>query len=101
MDYSTTQNGETLSISFRGEFGFPYNPKAQKIIEDLKKSGCSGFSIELSELQSIDSAGLGMLLLINDAAQDNGKSLELCRPTGQVEKMLEISKFSEIISIKS
>ncbi|WP_162200178.1 STAS domain-containing protein [Kiloniella spongiae] len=101
MDYSTTQNSNTLSISFHGDFGFPDNSKIQQIIKEIKESGCSGFSIDLSGLESIDSAGLGMLLLINDASEDNGKKLELCRPTGQVQKMLEISKFSEIISIKS
>ncbi|WP_162938085.1 STAS domain-containing protein [Kiloniella sp. EL199] len=100
MDYSTTQNGNTVSISFRGEFGFSDNPKTQQIIKDVKESSCSGYSIDLSGLESIDSAGLGMLLLINDAAEEGGKNLELCSPTGQVRKMLEISKFSEIISIK-
>ncbi|WP_085905444.1 STAS domain-containing protein [Kiloniella majae] len=101
MNYSTTQDGNTVSISFNGDFGFPDNPKTQEIMKEVKESSCSGVSIDLSGLESIDSAGLGMLLLINDAAEDSGKKLELCRPVGQVQKMLEISKFSEIISIKS
>ncbi|WP_158090134.1 STAS domain-containing protein [Kiloniella majae] len=101
MDYSTTQNGDTVSISFRGDFGFPDNPKTQAIIAEIKENGGSHCSIDLSGLDSIDSAGLGMLLIINDAAEENGKSFELCKPTGQVQKMLEISKFSEIIKITS
>ncbi|WP_421783919.1 STAS domain-containing protein [Kiloniella litopenaei] len=101
MDYSTTQNGDTLSISFRGDFGFPDNPKTQEIIKEIEASNCSLCSIDLSGLENIDSAGLGMLLIINDAAEENGKSLELHRPTGQVQKMLEISKFSEIMTIKT
>ncbi|KLN61908.1 hypothetical protein WH96_03985 [Kiloniella spongiae] len=87
-------------MSFRGEFGFPDNPKAQEIIKEVKEGSSSSYSIDLSGLETIDSAGLGMLLLINDAAEDGGKSLELRSPTGQVQKMLEISRFSEIISIK-
>lgn len=100
MDYSSTQNGNTFSISFRGQFRFSDNSETQKVIEEITESGCSQCSINLGALESIDSAGLGMLLLINDAVQDGGKSLELCKPTGQVLKMLEISKFSEIITIK-
>lgn len=100
MDYSSTKNGDTLTVSFRGEFGFSDNPKAQTIMGEITGSECPLCSIDLSGLESIDSAGLGMLLLLNDAAQDNGKGLELCKATGQVQKMLEISNFSEIISIK-
>lgn len=101
MDYSTTQNGDTVSISFRGEFGFPDNPKTKSIITNIKENDCSLISIDLSGLETIDSAGLGMLLIINDAIEEAGKNLELCHPKGQVQKMLEISKFSKIITIKS
>lgn len=101
MDYSSTINGTTYNVSFRGNFKFSDNPKAQKIIAEITDSDCSLCSFDLSGLESIDSAGLGMLILINDAAQDDGKSLELCMPSGQVKKMLEISKFSEIITIKA
>jgi HptB-dependent secretion and biofilm anti anti-sigma factor len=100
LDYSTKQNGDTVSISFQGDFGFSDNPKTQSIIAEIKTNTCSHCSIDLSGLDSIDSAGLGMLLIINDAAEENGKTLELYKPSGQVQKMLEISKFSEIITIK-
>ncbi len=101
MEYSSTQNGDTVSINFRGKFGFSDNTEVQKMISEITANNCSLCSIDLSGLDGIDSAGLGMLLLLNDAVQDAGKSLELCNPSGQVKKMLEISKFSEIISIKS
>ncbi|MFD2206044.1 STAS domain-containing protein [Kiloniella antarctica] len=100
MNYSSRQNGDTLSVSFQGEFGFSDNTQVEEVIEEMSKNNCSHYSIDLSGLETIDSAGLGMLLLINDAAVDCGKSLELCKPAGQVQKMLEISKFSEIVSIK-
>jgi len=55
----------------------------------------------LKDLESIDSAGLGMLLIINDAVQEDSKSMVLSGAKGQVQKMLDISKFAEIITIKS
>lgn len=99
MEFSTTTNGDTLSISFRGNFGFSDNTNAQSIMAEMTDSSSSVCAIDLSGLESIDSAGLGMLLLLNDAAEGDGKKLELHKPSGQVEKMLQISKFSEFMSI--
>ena len=101
MDYSLKKDGSTCQISFRGQSGFADNEKARSIIEEIKVSGCSQCSIDLKDLESIDSAGLGMLLIINDAVQEDSKSMVLSGAKGQVQKMLDISKFAEIITIKS
>jgi len=101
LDYSSKLDGTTCMVSFRGKFSFSDNEMMQKVIEDIKGSDCSLCSIDLSGLESIDSAGLGMLLLVNDAIQEDDKSMEISGPTGQVQKMLEISKFSEIIPVKA
>lgn len=101
MEYSSTINGSNCELGFRGKFAFSDNETVQKLITELKSSSCTSCSINLSGLETIDSAGLGMLLLINDAIQEDGKTVELHSATGQVQKMLEISKFSEVISIRS
>lgn len=100
MEYSSTVTGSNCEMGFRGKFAFSDNETVQKIIADFKSSSCTSCLIDLSGLETIDSAGLGMLLLINDAIQEDGNSVELHSATGQVQKMLEISKFSEVISIR-
>lgn len=101
MDYSSNTNGTTLSVTFRGEFTFSDNESIRLLIGEITDTECSHTSIDLSDLSSIDSAGLGMLLLINDAVQNKNNTMDLCGATGQVQKMLEISKFSEIIPVKA
>ncbi len=99
MEYTSKTDGTTCELGFSGQFSFSDNATVRKIIEEVTPGNFSRCSIDMNQLQSIDSAGLGMILLINDALQEAGKSLELKGATGQVQKMLEISKFSEIISI--
>lgn len=98
MDYSTNISGQNCTIAFRGDFGFSDNEKVQQVIKEANDSGCSQCTIDLSGLQSIDSAGLGMFLLLKEMIGSG--NLELKGPTGQVKKMLEISNFAEILSIK-
>lgn len=100
MEYSSNQDGSTSKFSFNGKFGFSDNEKMQVIIAEIEESKCSLCSVDLGGLDSIDSAGLGMLLLLNDAIDEQGSRLELCNPSGQVQKMLEISKFSDFITIR-
>jgi len=82
-----------------GEFRFDDNPIVRKMIGELENENGSACEIEMSALTSIDSAGLGMILLINDAVKKSGKAMSLRGASGQVQKMLDISKFSDIVTI--
>lgn len=101
MEHSSTLNGTTLTVSIRGDYGFTDNAETQKIITEITDGDCTLCSIDLSGLQSIDSSGLGMFLLLNEAVKNAGKKIELSKPVGQVLKMLQISKFADIITIKT
>ena len=100
MEYSSQINGSACIISFNGQMTFSDNDTIRTVISEIEGGDFTSCSIDLSELTSIDSAGLGMLLLINDASTDCGKSLEISGAAGQVEKMLEISKFGEVLTIR-
>ena len=101
MDYTSNKNGRTLEFNFKGTFSFSDNEKIQKVIAEISDMEGDQCSIDLSGLDTIESAGLGMLLLMNDATVEKNKRLEISGATGQVHKMLEISKFSEIIPMRT
>ena len=101
MEYSSKQDGSTCEISFLGKFSFTDNDAVRKLINEFKASGCTQCLVQLDRLEEIDSAGLGMLILIHEAVKEDGKSAVFVGPTGQVQKMLEISKFAEVITIRS
>lgn len=100
MDYSSKKNGDTLEFSFQGKFSFSDNEKIHRAIAEISDTESTQCIVNLSGLESIDSAGLGMLLLMNDATAEKNKHLEIMGAAGQVQKMLEISKFTEIMTVK-
>jgi len=49
-------------------------------------------------LEFIDSAGLGLLLRIQDACSKAGQTLSLRVPSdGQVQKMLQVARFDQLV----
>jgi len=83
-----------------GEFSFGDNPNIRKMIGEMEKESAASCVLDMSGLRSIDSAGLGMILLINDAMKNSSKTMSICGAHGQVQKMLDISKFSDIVTIE-
>ena len=56
--------------------------------------------LDLANLNWIDSAGLGMLLLARDAAHKNDLKLVLRSPRGDVKSMLELGRFDTIFDVR-
>ena len=96
-----TENGASCELMLRGKLSHADGELIQSLIAEFRTRDISDCSIDLSELSNIDSSGLGMLMMVNDAAQDRGQTISLSGATGQVQKMLELSKFSQIVPIKS
>ena len=100
MKYLMTENGSSCDLRLSGKLSYADQKCIQSLISKLQNNKILDFSVDLSGLKKIDSSGLGMLLMVNDAAQDCGQKVCLCGATGQVQKMLELSKFSQIVSMK-
>ncbi|MDB2414568.1 STAS domain-containing protein [Rickettsiales bacterium] len=98
MEYSKSSSGSTLKLSLKGEFTFADHSKFKEVIENVDSGDVSELEINLSELTFIDSAGLGLLLLLKDKTGDNF-SMSLSYPDGQVKKMFEVSRFYELFNI--
>jgi len=56
--------------------------------------------IDLEKLDYIDSIGLGMLLMARDEAQKSACVLVLKRPSSQVRRMFDISKFDTLFHVE-
>ena len=100
MEYSINSDGGTCTISLSGKFGFEDSSEFRKLIGGLAEQKGNNVIVDLDGLQSIDSAGLGMIILLNDAATDNSINLQISGAKGQVRKMLDISNFSELMMIE-
>jgi HptB-dependent secretion and biofilm anti anti-sigma factor len=55
--------------------------------------------IEMSRLEYLDSAALGMLMLLNERAKLVEKSITLVNPSGVVSQVLEVANFNRLFTI--
>ncbi len=98
MDYRSTDNGDVKEFFLTGRFVFSDNESFRQIIKDMDNSSFKQWVLNLSELDFIDSAGLGMLLIAREAAEKNSIGLKLRSAQGQVREMLEISQFDGLLA---
>ena len=56
--------------------------------------------IEMSKVDYMDCAALGMLMLLNERAKDAKKTVTLLNASSVVAQMLEIANFNKIFNIR-
>jgi anti-anti-sigma factor len=66
----------------------------------LAQDGVKCIVVDLQQVQYIDSAALGILLLLRDKAGAQGAKVELANLQGTVKDVLEIANFHKIFSIR-
>jgi anti-anti-sigma factor len=101
MIYKIITTGLKAEIEFKGRLTYSdYSQFRQitSIIGEFNKQECT---LNLSELEFIDSAGLGMLLLARDKIQECQGNIILLNPSGQVKKMVELGRFEALFTIKN
>jgi anti-anti-sigma factor len=72
----------------------------RELLAQIKISKCSVIVLDLANLDWIDSAGLGMLLLARDAALKDNFQLVLRSPQGNVKSLLKLGRFDTIFDMQ-
>lgn len=99
MDYRTETTGDALVVHLSGVLTFDDHEKFRAVVTEIADSQASTAVIDLSALQQIDSAGIGMLLLANDRAGKQDKQLRIRGVSGHVAKVVELSRLEQLIPI--
>jgi anti-sigma B factor antagonist len=68
-------------------------------IEDELKSGVKDIALDMSNLNSVNSAGLGVLIGILNKVKNNGGKLKLVNVNDRVQNIFEITKLNLIFEI--
>lgn len=89
-----------MEFNISGRFTFNENKDFKKILDSIASNSSSIAVINLMDLEFIDSAGLGMLLLARDECEKRNVKLILRNPKGQVEKIFRISKFYDLFEVE-
>ncbi len=97
-DLHATQNG--IRIHLKGQFNFharkAFNQASQKA---LHHADGREIALDMADIDYMDSAALGMLLLLRDKAGKYGKQIVLKRAQGQVLEILQVANFDRLFDI--
>lgn len=99
MDIRKSISGSACQIVLSGKFTFADHSSFKTVIESAKDASITGLTLDLSALDFIDSAALGMLLIVRDEANKRGFKVNLYKPQGHVLKMFKISKFDTLFNM--
>lgn len=88
--------GVILEVYVSGGFTFADNSKFREMLRHVELKKPDLVSIDLSATDFIDSAGLGMLLLLKERADALHAEVRIANANGQALKVLELSRFQDL-----
>ncbi|MCX7338388.1 MAG: STAS domain-containing protein [Alphaproteobacteria bacterium] len=93
--------GQQTEITLNGRLTHADYPVFHKITNDLGKTEKQTCVFNLSRLDFIDSAGVGMLLLAQDKVQEGNGKVIVRGVHSQVKKMIELGHFENYLTIEN
>lgn len=99
MEFKIDTAEDKATVHIKGMLTFDDHENFKRVVQAISDAGTKSVAIDLAETVMIDSAGIGMLLLANDKAKQNGQDLELSGVTGHVAKVVELSKIDQLIPV--
>lgn len=98
MEHNTIASGDSLELALSGKFTFADNKVFNEVIDDVPTY--KKIIVDLARVDFIDSAALGILLLLRDKCEKSETRLALKNPKGQVKQMFDISRFGDLFNIE-
>ena len=96
MEYEIGDAASGGALVLRGRLTFHENEGFRRIVDGVVRQPNQSLTVDVSQLDFIDSAGLGMLLLLNEAA---GGRVTVSGPQGQVKRLLTASRFNTLMPV--
>ena len=97
LKFRIAEENSGLLIYLSGDLTFADDESFREIISSLAGKTGSRAIVDLGGLTYIDSAGLGLFLVLKEAVEEVNKKLSIRQAKGQVKEMLEIAEFSSMI----
>lgn len=86
-------------FSLQGRLDYSSVDKLSKHFETALKTASTHLLLNSEKVDYIDSAGLGLLVLLLRKSEAAGKNFALCGLSPQAEKVLELTRMTRIFSI--
>lgn len=100
MHYEITRDGATTILYLRQHLAFQDRREFVELIPQLATQGTERIVVDMKELRFLDSAGLGMLIALKDAAEKANAAVSLRDPVAGVKTLLKLSQFESLLPIE-
>ncbi|HYH23233.1 MAG TPA: STAS domain-containing protein [Azospirillum sp.] len=100
MDYGIDVKEQDAVVRLRGRLTFNDHAKLRALIREMLQNKAKRQILELSALEFVDSAGIGMLLIAREEMANVDKQLVLRAAQGQVKRVLTVAQLSKIVVIE-
>ncbi len=100
MDYHLHHNNGAYIVTFSGAFHFADSSRFRQLLETLRQETIENLMLDFHAVGAMDSAALGMLLLLRDEMQKRALPVGIQGAQGQVEKTFKLSQFDKLFVMR-
>jgi anti-sigma B factor antagonist len=99
IDLKTEDGGETLLFKLRGSLDLATAPTVRAALSEAAEKGSQHLIVDLTQLEFLDSTGLGVLIGAHRRAAEHGGSLRLIVSDGPISRLLNITGLIAVFSV--
>ncbi|WND02106.1 STAS domain-containing protein [Temperatibacter marinus] len=98
MEYSINDNGGNATVAIKGNITFSQNVRFRQMLKDISDASVKSCLLDISNVEMVDSAGLGMFLIAKEQSDTENWKLSVTGASGHVETMLKLTKLSDLLA---
>ncbi|MGB8966936.1 MAG: STAS domain-containing protein [Candidatus Cybelea sp.] len=99
IDLKTENGGETLVFKLRGSLDLATAPMVRAALSEATQEGSHELIVDLTQLEFLDSTGLGVLIGAHRRAAEGHGSFRLIVSDGPIARLLNISGLVGVFSV--
>ena len=99
IDLKTEDGGELLIFKLKGSLDLATSPTVRAALMDATAKGRRHLVVDLTQLEFLDSTGLGALIGAHRRANEQGGSLRLIVSEGPIARLLNITGLIRVLHV--
>jgi anti-sigma B factor antagonist len=99
IDLKTEDGGELLIFKLRGSLDLATSPTVRAALVDATEKGKRHIVVDLTQLEFLDSTGLGALIGAHRRASERGGSFRLIVSGGPIARLLNITGLIRVLAV--
>ena len=99
--FAETQSGATAQLALSGDLDMSATFRLEPTLDRLLSSGQVGeVVLDLSDVQFVDSSGLGLLLATNERSREAGTPMAIVGPSPEVRRVFRLAGVEGVLPLR-